>query len=114
MVGNYASKFYMYAMQPVRVLQRHQEESFRRAAAQIEESALSMLNGSSLSSHTDAVELLTDFTEWCGAEASVEWKKLFSYLLSHCRDLHAGHVWTRHRHHEAVLPEVVAGGSRLL
>jgi hypothetical protein len=79
-VSNYAGRFYMFAMEPVRALQHRLENELIPAADELEDS---------LEDEDDEeriVEKLTDFTVEKGKYISNEWRDLFPFLLTSYRD----------------------------
>lgn len=84
-VGNYAARFYKYAMVPVRALQHELETSLYAGVSDIEAKTLALFDGSALSARV-VVELLTQFSTQQGARVSAAWRDLFPTLLAHYRD----------------------------
>jgi hypothetical protein len=78
-VGNYAGRFYSYAMQPVRSLQRHFEGTFVREADLLEQSLVA-------SNPEELVSKLTAFTVESGQQVSARWALLLPELLTTYRD----------------------------
>jgi hypothetical protein len=96
-VGNYAARFYNYAMKPVRELQSKLEKGMISDAKDLETKIMLLLattdnlseNWASIANSAiilGCVETLTEFTVTKGQKVSDAWKELFPYLLSHFRD----------------------------
>jgi hypothetical protein len=83
-VYNYASRFYMYAMEPVRKLQHRLETELLSSANDLE-SSLSALASDSKNNDI-IIDKLTKFTVEKGDYVSKEWKELFPVLLTTYRD----------------------------
>ena len=105
-VGNYAARFYRFAMQPVRQLQQRQQGQMNRdvflqelqitailqeAATQTTGATTRTTNLNAIVSTNDALRtmvesLLTKFCVKQGDDALLLWKQLFPRLLSEFRD----------------------------
>jgi dipeptidase len=88
-VGNYAGRFYKFAMEPVRALQHRLEDELIPAADDLESSLVPSLNADEETSSKNKAEIinqLTDFTVEKGTYVSEEWRNLFPFLLTTYRD----------------------------
>lgn len=84
-VGNYAARFYKFAMSPVRKLQKRLEASLSAEVLAIEASIRTAISGS-IGSAKELTNQLTQFTLEKGQQVSNEWRDLFPYILTHYRD----------------------------
>jgi dipeptidase len=84
-VGNYAGRFYMFAMEPVRQLQ-HRLESELLLSANAFEASLRPLFKDVEKNRQAIVSKITDFTVQKGDYVSKEWENLFPVLLASYRD----------------------------
>lgn len=91
MLGNYASRFYKFAIEPVRALQRRLEIALAGDVSALETKIHSEITESPSSGASSVVAQLTRFTLEKGQQVSAELRDLFPYLITHYRD---GYVLT--------------------
>lgn len=82
-VGNYASRFYSFAIQPIRRLQHTLEEDLLVKSAKLEEQLTLLLKSGS---QGQVVSELTKFTVDAGETITQQWRDLFPYMLTTYRD----------------------------
>jgi hypothetical protein len=82
-VGNYAGRFYKYAMEPVRKLQHRLENELTHDINSFEKSLKPLL---SKSTPKDLIKQLTKYTIDKGDYISKEWRDLFPFMLASYRD----------------------------
>eukprot|EP00599_Poterioochromonas_sp_BG-1_P014650 CAMPEP_0173160280 /NCGR_PEP_ID=MMETSP1105-20130129/17739_1 /TAXON_ID=2985 /ORGANISM="Ochromonas sp., Strain BG-1" /LENGTH=188 /DNA_ID=CAMNT_0014079131 /DNA_START=179 /DNA_END=742 /DNA_ORIENTATION=- len=85
-VGNYAGRFYMFAMESVRDLQHRLESELIPAADALEASLTTTTTTPVAEKKEEIVNALTTFTVEKGDYVSNEWKNLFPVLLTTYRD----------------------------
>ncbi|RYG68054.1 hypothetical protein EON64_06015 [archaeon] len=78
-VGNYAARFYKYAMQPVRKLQDSLEGKFTAETAALQQTLMAQPEDS-------AVQALTKYTVDSGEAVTTRWRDLFPEMLTTYRD----------------------------
>jgi dipeptidase len=90
-IGNYISRFYNYAIQPVREVQTRLETDFYLKTSLIETMVIELLNEKKSADNPEDIDnkitkLLTDFTIESGNTVNEEYKTLFPLLLAKYRD----------------------------
>lgn len=85
-VGNYASRFYRYAIQPIRALQHEIEDHLKVQTDALEARLLPLLKNPSAHSMDKVVGELTRFTVDSGEAITAKWRDLFPHMLTTYRD----------------------------
>ena len=89
-IGNYISRFYNYAIRPIRELQVRLETDFYLKTSLTETIVIELLNEKKNAVNkdidNDIIKLLTDFTVESGNTVNDEYKNLFPILLAKYRD----------------------------